>query len=82
MFADIKIIPTFASAITKKVLYKANEGRFSKRVFRWQNEEWKKSCKKFLKYLVVTKICFIFAPLSRPKMRCEISNGSLIYWLL
>ena len=42
----------------------------------------KKSCKKFLKYLVVTKICFIFAPLSRPKMRCEISNGSLIYWLL
>ena len=39
MFADIKIIPTFASAITKKVLYKANEGRFSKRVSESKNEE-------------------------------------------
>ena len=42
MFADIKIIPTFASAITKKVLYKANEGRFLKRVSESKNEEIKK----------------------------------------
>jgi hypothetical protein len=48
LFADIKIIPTFASAITKKVLYKANEGRFSKRVSESKNEEMKKKLQKVL----------------------------------
>ena len=65
MFADIKIIPTFASALTKKVLYKANEGRFSKRVFRWQNEEWKKKLQKVLEifggYKNMLYLCTTFA---------------------
>ena len=53
MFARIKIMPTFATAIRKKVLSNTTNGSQIGNLFDVERAFEKKVCKKFLKNLVV-----------------------------